>query len=279
VDTREGQPVVDVVDELCEPIHGKGPYRIATDRFYTSVKCARRLLTRGLHMYGTCRGDRGVPKELRPKHNNLNLNPGEYICSFSDDVFLCTWRDSIEFHLLSTCHGAESGQVERRQSGVAGFVTKEAPLVAVDYNKNMGACDQCNALRERYSCRLSHRYRWYMTIVYYCIDILLTNAYIVYKISVSKYNSDHVDAITLLSHAEFIKEIVCILLRKCGVMDELQSFSNLFLPLHGKQHIVKYSATRKKCTACGIHCNFFCIACLNFLHPKHCFEEFHVSNM
>ncbi len=58
---------------------------------------------------------------------------------------------------------------------------RTAPLCADEYNQYMGAVDRSNALRSGSSLQLKHKYRWYMCLIYYCIDILLINSYLVYK--------------------------------------------------------------------------------------------------
>jgi hypothetical protein len=60
VDTRQ-QTVSDMVSAVCAPQPSQ-PFRIATDRFYTSVRNARTLLERGLYMYGAVRS---VPRTLK----------------------------------------------------------------------------------------------------------------------------------------------------------------------------------------------------------------------
>ena len=45
-------------------------------------------------------------------------------------------------------------------------MTKAAPQVAIDYNKfGMGGCDRANSLRSSYSTYLTHKKRWYMSMV------------------------------------------------------------------------------------------------------------------
>ena len=75
----------------------------------------------------------------------------------------------------STCHygRAAAGEVRWRKRGQPA-VMKAAPQVAVDYNKYMGA----NSLWASYSTLLTHKRRWYMSLFYFGIDVLLVNALI-----------------------------------------------------------------------------------------------------
>lgn len=43
----------------------------------------------------------------------------------------------------------------------------------------------------------------------------------------------------------------------------------------GKDHIVKYSKTERRCANCVKKSNFICMKCNKGLHPKDCFKTFH----
>jgi Transposase IS4 len=180
VDTRT-QTTHEMVMEVCSRLPPGQPFRIATDRFYTSVATAKALLTKGLFMYGTVRTDRGVDQAIKPNRENP-LNDGEHRWSMAPPHLLsCVWRDTTKegVWFLSTCHDgrAPAGQVRRRKRGQAA-VMKSAPQVAIDYNMFMGGCDRANSLRQSYNTYLTHKKRWYMSLFYFGLDLLLVNALI-----------------------------------------------------------------------------------------------------
>lgn len=185
VDERTpGVKVADMVSTVCESLPPQ-PFRIATDRFYTTVDTAKRLLQRRLFMYGTIRTDRGIHKALQDEVAREPLADGETRWSMAPPQLLCcVWRDSTPTGVwfLSTCHdgAAVLGEVRRRKRGEM-TALKSAPQVAVDYNKFMGGCDRANSLRSSYSTYLTHKKRWYMSLVYYGVDVLIVNAYIYHK--------------------------------------------------------------------------------------------------
>ncbi len=153
VDTRT-QTTRDMVLDVCSALPHQ-PYRIATDRFYTSVDTAKALLERGLYMYGTVRTDRGIDPELRASLSSSQLTDGESRWSMAPPSLLCcVWRDTTKdgVWFLSTCHDGREGEgeVQRRSRGQP-TVTKAAPVVAIDYNKYMGGCDRANSLRQSYN--------------------------------------------------------------------------------------------------------------------------------
>lgn len=43
----------------------------------------------------------------------------------------------------------------------------------------------------------------------------------------------------------------------------------------GRNHIIEYSKTDKRCGLCGKKSNFTCKKCDKGLHPKNCFKEYH----
>jgi hypothetical protein len=198
VDTRQ-QTVSEMVSAVCAPLPPQ-PFRIATDRFYTSVRNARTLLERGLFMYGTVRTDRGVdktlltPGALEDGQSRWSMAPPSLLC--------CVWRDTSATGVwfLSTCHDGRvaEGTVQRRKRGSA-TVTKPAPQVAIDYNRNMGGCDRANSLRASY---LTHKRRWYMTMFYYGLDVLLVNAFI--------YANDGLPPAEQLTHKKFRLALVAL---------------------------------------------------------------------
>lgn len=218
VDLRDATTVRDTVYKLVDTLPHKG-YRIATDRYYTSVDTAVGVRRRGHHMYGTLRKDRGFPSELKATvegPNAVELEDGEVRWMMAPiydappeapaaasghnpgdplqlgGMIAGIWRDTSASGVpfLSTCHGPEMSSVMRRKkrsSGARGRgrEPKPAPMVMVHYNQNMGAVDQSNALKAVYSSELKHQRRWYLTLFYYVFELLLLNSRVVYETKVA----------------------------------------------------------------------------------------------
>lgn len=171
VDERGGQPIHNLVMKVLSKLPPDGVFTVATDRFYTSIKTAEALLPKGIYMYGTLRSNGGAHSEL------LKTFPENFVKGFfSERLSVWGWRDSGDVLFLSSFHGDEPDEVKRRVKGKAEKVTRPAPPVAVDYNRNMGGGDQFNSLMEGHSCAQVHQRRWYMALVYYGFDQLLINA-------------------------------------------------------------------------------------------------------
>jgi hypothetical protein len=197
VDERlPGETVKDLLIGVLDQLPKKDPddptapgerRRIAMDRFYTSIDNAKLTFDHGHFMYGTVRSDRGPKKckEIAEETMARPLEDGDFYWRMADQpmpITIYLWRDSVKSGswFLSTCHSDEESEVMRRKRGHL-TARKRCPLCAKEYNKHMGACDQCNSLRASYTVQLKHQRRWYMCLVYYGIDILIVNAFIFFK--------------------------------------------------------------------------------------------------
>lgn len=284
VDTRS-ESIREMVVAVCAPLPAR-PYRIATDRFYTGVDTARKLLQRGLYMYGTVRTDRGIDKTIAATVATNGLTDGQFIWSMAPPSLLsCVWRDSTPTGVwfLSTCHkgDVEQGEVRRRKRGYP-TAMKPAPQVAIDYNKFMGGCDRANSLRSSYSTYLTHKKRWYMSLFYYGLDVLIVNSFI-YRNETAPGNQ--------LTQKKWREEIA-----KLFAVRAMAAHPRLASPLEGQrtrtpvdqlpaarlfgQHFVERTDVRRQCAWCYKTTKvqrqtvYRCSACRVHLHPD-CFAIFH----
>ena len=281
VDTRT-ETTREMVLELCGKLPHK-PYRIATDRFYTSVATAKELLARGFYMYGTVRTDRGVCKALEIPP----LTEGESRWAMAPPQLLsCVWKDSVNVWFLSTCHDGRSagGTVERRKRGQP-RTTRPAPQVAIDYNLFMGGCDRANSLRSSYNTYLSHQRRWCLSLFYYGIDVLLVNALI--------YHNDPLPPACKQSQKDFRMSIIeCFVGRSFSRSNRPESRKraertppNILPParLIG-QHSLQRRETQRYCGWCyktqggrQSKTSYCCPTCDVALHAE-CFSRWHDPN-
>eukprot|EP00048_Salpingoeca_helianthica_P001653 m.50622 g.50622 ORF g.50622 m.50622 type:complete len:609 (-) comp11603_c2_seq2:27-1853(-) len=184
VDCRE-QTTRDLVLATCSSLPHQ-PFRIAADPTLASIPTALALLTGGLYMYGAVAPPVPVPgagpDDLPASLQKEPLADGDYRwCMGPPHLSLTVWRDmdpAGEWY-LSTFHTPDPAvTVQRRVREQYERVSKPAPRVAADYHASMRICDQVAALQAAYSVQLNHRHRWYTALVYFCLDVLLTNAHI-----------------------------------------------------------------------------------------------------
>jgi hypothetical protein len=186
IDCRE-QTTRDLVLAACSSLPHQ-PFRIAADPTLTSVPTTLALLTGGLFMYGAIAPPLPPPpagaaaEDLPGSLQKDPLTDGEYRwCMGPPHLSLTLWRDmdpAGEWY-LSSCHAPDPVvTVQRRVREQYERVSKPAPRVAADYHASMRMCDQVAALQAAYSVQLSHRHRWYTSLIYFGLDVLLTNAHI-----------------------------------------------------------------------------------------------------
>ena len=291
VDTRT-QTVDDMVLEVCNHLPAQ-PYRIVTNHFYNSLSTAKMLLEkRGLYMYGTVRTGRGADTQIKPT-KDAPLADGGYRWSMAPPQLLsCVWRDTTPdgVWFFSTCHDGREppGKVHccKRDPSTS---MKLAPQVAIDYFRFMGGCDRANSLRSSFNTHLTHKNRWYMSLFYYCIDLLLVDALIYHNDPLAQADHAREKGFRLLVADLFASRALLRTTnyarpasRKRHRFDELPK--ELRLP--GPHLITKIDGEQKMCTWCyrtkltaaGARCSsrtsFMCDLCSVPLHAE-CFKACH----
>ena len=285
VDTRNST-IREMVLAVCAPLPQQ-PFRVATDRFYTGVDTAKKLLERGLYMYGTVRTDRGIDASLKSAIATTPLQDGECRWSMAPPHLLCSvWRDTTATGVwfLSTCHDGRKalGEVRRRKRGQAATM-KSAPQVAIDYNKFMGGCDRANSLRSSYNTYSTHKGRWYMSMFYYGVDVLLVNAMI--------YSNCPKAAKDQQSQKQFREEVAKLwavramaggVRRTSGEGQRKRTPADV-LPAErlGATHLPVHTDKRRQCSWCYKTLKlqrqtvYKCSNCDVYLHTDHCFAAYH----
>lgn len=203
----------------------------------------------------------------------------------------CVWRDTTKdgVWFLSTCHDgrAAPGEVRRRKRGQPA-VTKAAPQVAIDYNRYMGGCDRANSLPASYNTYLTHKKRWYVSLFYFCIDLLLVNAAI--------YRNQRSPADESMAHKAFRVQVVKLFACRAFVAGRAAAGTSEHgrkrfrvdkLPPELKQpgaHLIdKIEGDQRMCFWCYRTKNsinktaFLCATCRIPLH-SHCFKPCHEAS-
>lgn len=179
-DKEDDEAAMDrVVKSLVAPLTGQKPYHLYCDNAYTSIPLALWLQKHAIYITGTLRSNRKfIPKEIKSAEL---IEKGDSVwINGASPITLVKWWDSAELLLLSTAHdGAKLATVDR-SDGKGGKVQKRIPALAADYNNNMGTVDQHNQLCSYYTYgrRCS---KWWQTLFFYFVSILVTNSWIVYK--------------------------------------------------------------------------------------------------
>jgi len=280
IDERNGRSVRDYVMALTEPLVGRA-HVLYLDRYYTSVDTALALSEVGLFTVGTVRTDRGVPKELIDDVKRRPLADAESRYRMAptplpdQPLSVVVFRDTSAdgFYVLSNVHNpADTEVIKRRKKGVAGLVPKDAPVAVADYNKGMGYVDSMNHMKVNYSVSLTYKYRWYMGIIFYVLELSIINALVVFR------QLGHED----LRHLDFRKQLITQLAARAKVAARQNSAPEPEpVPEHLREaHIIVRLPSQRRCVHCfqtdGRSCktSYGCATCGKALHAD-CFFAFH----
>lgn len=216
-DVRDGKHTVGeyVTQTICNGLDAKPsdkgfkPRVIAADKFYISVNTVEYVhFITGNYLYGT------IKQNMGPHHCKELADGAAFAREYGNTAGAWRWAESmsrdaghlavsdntiplalVRWHdtkkegclFLSPIHpgSAPSGGVRRQQQrsrdNPSRVVSIQAPLVAAEYCKHIGACAEMNSKRACFSTQLSHRRRWFMGLVYFCLDVMQNNAYIIYR--------------------------------------------------------------------------------------------------
>lgn len=190
----EGMSVpTNVVLSLANDLLGAGRI-IVTDNYYTSLELANFLLERQTHLIGTLRRNRKhIPKDVASK----KLKKGEIIARENEKgITVLKWKDKRDVLMLSTVHGDETIEIQRRRE------TIKKPVMIVEYNAGKGHTDLSDQMSS-YVSSLRKTVKWYRKIAIKLIyGTTLVNAHILYKMVTGK----------TIQYTEFKESVVLALL-------------------------------------------------------------------
>lgn len=191
---------------------------------------------------------------------------------------LTRWKDNASVTLLSSALGDLPSQMASRYSRVEKkYMTVPQPYVIKQYNSKMGGVDRLDQNVNHLRVTIGGK-KWYWSIVTWLLDASVQNAWLIHR----KVGGS-------LSHLEFKREIVCVILRKAAatrsrncsgsstgrisrVGDAELRFDNIG---HWPEVRVK---KRKTCAleVCNAKIQTYCKKCDRALCLEH-FEEYHCS--
>lgn len=148
-------------------------HSLYTDNFYNSVDLAEQLLSRQTYCTGTLRIDRkNIPGEVK----NAKLKKGEAIYKCSDEgVMVGKWRDKREVSFITTQFSNKMVEYTDKRGQ-----KRKKPSPIVQYNKYMGGVDRQDQLMSYYPCERKS-IRWYKKLGLHIVQMLLLNAYLLFK--------------------------------------------------------------------------------------------------
>lgn len=209
-----------VVNRLVEPYKNTGR-NITTDSFFTSLKLAKSVKTKGFSYVGTVnRARREIPPSFKSVRNEIFSSAVRK----NDNITLTSYQGKKNKNviLLSTLHS--SVEFESNE--------KKTPDVIKFYNSTKFGVDVLDQMARKYSVKAPSR-RWPVHVFYNILDLAGINAWILYK-EATKESISRRDF--LLRLAEELRE-------------EYTSKNKLVPALSGPMHVQDpaESKKRKKC--------------------------------
>jgi hypothetical protein len=259
------------------------------DRFYSSVVLYSHLFTSGTGAVGTILSNRrGYPKNFR---NDLPSNAERGLIRWfrKDNIVFISWKDKKEVKLISSVHSASDVSVCNRQIREHGKSWEKVqipqPQAIKDYNTYMGGVDLSDQLISYYTVR-QKTLKYYKTLFFHCIDIAVTNSYILHIIhheSLGRTPMDHRTFNKTL--AEQLVELYDGQSAPMSVCFATPSVQHLPVIIGAADNDHSHSFVRRRCFLCTTKGESYrsawqCQSCSTVLclHPdRNCFHEFHTS--
>ncbi|KAF7414956.1 hypothetical protein HZH68_003445 [Vespula germanica] len=169
--TEETTPT-NVVMSLCQNIINLG-HTLCTDKRYTSVALAEKLLSVDTHLIGILQVNRrGIPKDILSK----KLQRGEIIArEHKNGITILKWKDKRDVLVLSTKHSVEMVTVTGRRSSCI------KPKIIVDYNISKSYVDLSDHMTS-YLSPLRKGQKWYKRLAFELLfNTSVINAWIMHN--------------------------------------------------------------------------------------------------
>ena len=123
-------------------------------------------------MIGTMRQNRiGIPLDIK----TTTLKKGQWIARYKNKMMIFKWRDKRDVLLISTIHGTNMIQKEKRGT----IITK--PEVVQDYATKMGGVDLSDGMIASYTLARKRIKKYYKKIFLHLVDVMCMNAFLLYK--------------------------------------------------------------------------------------------------
>jgi hypothetical protein len=177
-----------IITKLVEPFRYQG-YQVYCDNFYTSPTLFADLFSDGIPATGTLRTNRrGVPaivKDMKAALDSKRIQRGTgyYYRELDTPMVYVTWRDTKCVSVLTTAFpGHTTSTVRRRvkELGITQLKDVPIPTAISNYNKYMGGVDKSDQYIS-YHRILRKTPRYWKTMFYHLLEIVVTNATIIYN--------------------------------------------------------------------------------------------------
>ena len=121
-----------------------------------------------------------------------------YFYYIISEIIITRWYDNKCVNLcLTYCDPDSISDVKRWNRTEKNFVNINCPSVVKEYNQCMGGVDLCDMLISLYRTNIKTK-RWYIKILFYCIDICKVNGWLIARRHCNQLNIAKINQLTLL---------------------------------------------------------------------------------
>ena len=173
---------------LTDQSHDKN-YKVYFDNWFTSIDLVNELKLRGIYSVGTIRQNRlfGCHLKTEKTLKKEKRSSYSYVLEANSNIQVVRWYDNRAVTLISSYLPVppedEARRYDRKEKE---FVNIVRPNVVREYNKFMGGVDLSDMLIELYRIDMPLK-KWYMRIIFYLIDMSVSNSWLVYRRSNPEY--------------------------------------------------------------------------------------------
>ena len=251
-------------------------YHLFCDNFFSSRKLMIHLKSVNVQCTGTVRENRldNCPLVSKATMKKTERGENDYKVDTANEVIFVKWNDNSVVNMCSNAVGIEPKATAKRYSAKErSQINVSQPACIHMYNKCMGGVDRFDENVNKYRVAIRGK-KWYSSIVTYCIDAAISNAWMLYRLS------DNNPVHDLLS---FRRTISTYYLQSYGVPSiqgrkgKSSNKANQALARYDmKAHWIVPQEKQTRCAHCHAKCTTRCEKCDVGLHVK-CFKVYHTE--
>ena len=294
------KPSANSVLHLAQNISPDVNHLLFFDNWFTSLPLMDHLASRGIWCCGTVRPSRlaGIPLDMKCQKRITRKGRGAFeaskITQENSEAVYVKWYDNRVVNMLSTfakIHPMTT--VLRFDSKNKRVIEIQCPDIVKKYNKSMGGVDLADQLISLYKIPLRSK-KYYMRLVFHMIDMVIVNAWLLYRRDASSLNLQRKDILPLASFKLLLSFDLMRAGKTVGKKRGRPSSTSepvkppkkgchrpsVAIQKDGVGHIPKISEKRQRCkreNCCG-RTNVYCKKCnvnLCLNSKSNCFEAFH----
>ena len=203
-----------VVFTLLQSLLNQG-YRIFVDSFYTTLSLATDLLKQSSYLIGAVKkNSSAMPQRFKDVDRwEKAAQRGDFRWHRENNFVAVQWKDCKTVTIISPIHkGSEVTTCSRTVQQRLGMkkTTVSQPLLINNYNFGMLAVDKSNQYLTQYPCYIKTKFHWWKVLFFHCLDIMIVNACVVYRIFHSQPKEHQT------SQLEFREALVKAIIREYG---------------------------------------------------------------